>query len=260
MNRTRCRNGKRKSTFVRRMITNARTSTNRRVAKTPVGLCRHNASRVGGPTISTRGILRLLPDPNTGITSVMDKLIAGRFVEQAQTDEASAKLAQAGFAPARVAVFFVNSPGQHDRYPIGGDRDESPGTRSAAAGAAAGAAGGVALGAAAGALLGPAGALAGAAVGAYVGSLPGALDDMQAQRTGGRGLHADDVPRIREAGMLVAVVTPDDASESRAIEVLRSAGATDIERNTGEIRDGDWVDFDPLAKPGTLIQEPGVRG
>ena len=190
----------------------------------------------------------------------MNTLVAGRFIEQAQTDAASEMLAQAGFAQERVAVFFVNAPGQHDQYPIGGDRDESPGTRSAGAGAAAGAAGGIAIGAAAGALLGPAGALAGAAAGAYVGALPGALDDMHAQRIGGRGLHPDDAPRVREAGMLVAVTTPDEASESRAIEILRRAGATDLERNTGDIRDGDWVDFDPLARPGTLITDTDARG
>ncbi|MEP7063763.1 MAG: hypothetical protein ABI881_15340 [Betaproteobacteria bacterium] len=179
----------------------------------------------------------------------MSKIIAGRFIEQAETDAALEKLVAAGFARDKLAAFFVNSPGKHDLYPTGGDEDESTGTGSAGPGAAAGAAAGGAIGAAAGSVLGPAGAVAGAAVGAYVGSLPGALDNME-KRTGiGGARHTVTAPREREAGMMLAVATPDAASEASALRILRSCNATDIEQGEGEIRNGEWVDFDPLSLP-----------
>lgn len=191
---------------------------------------------------------------SVALTCVMAKIIAGRFIELADANAAADQLVNAGFERQNLAAFFVNSPGKHDIYPIGGDQDESPGTKSAGAGAAAGAAGGGAAGAAAGAVLGPAGAVAGAAVGAYVGSLPGALDSMH-QKTAHSGTQdATSAPRIREAGMMLAIATPDVGSERKAVELLRRAGATEIEQNTGEIRNGDWVDFDPLAPPGAVVR------
>ncbi len=180
----------------------------------------------------------------------MANIIAGRFIEQAQADAAIAGLVAAGFPRDRVSEFFVNSPGQHDLYPIGGDQDKSPGAKHGGSGAAAGAAGGGAVGAIAGAALGPAGAVAGAAVGAYVGSLPGALDSMKGSAT----RQDAEMPRVREAGMMVAVAVQDSARESGAAEILRANGGTDIERNDGDIHDGDWVDFDPLAPPGALVR------
>jgi hypothetical protein len=179
----------------------------------------------------------------------MSKIIAGRFIEQAEADAALEKLVAAGFARDKVAAFFVNSPGKHDLYPTGGDEDESPGTGSAGPGAAAGAAGGGAIGAAAGSILGPAGALAGAAAGAYVGSLPGALDNMEKRAGTGDARHTVPARREREAGMMLAVVTPDQASVTKALQILRSSDATDIEQSEGEIRSGEWIDFDPLATP-----------
>ncbi|MEO8847977.1 MAG: hypothetical protein ABI440_05030 [Casimicrobiaceae bacterium] len=182
----------------------------------------------------------------------MAKIIVGRFIEQVHADAALADLVEAGFDRASISVFFVNSPGKHDLYPVGGDEDHAQGTKSAGAGAAAGAAGGGVVGAAAGSLLGPAGALAGAAVGAYVGSLSGALDNMHG-RPGSSPRRV--AAKTREAGMLIAVATPVPTSETEAVQILRACGATDIERNDGEIRDGDWVDFDPLAEPGRLPGE-----
>jgi hypothetical protein len=177
----------------------------------------------------------------------MSTIIAGRFIEQAETDAAIEQLVQAGFARDQLSAFFVNSPGKHDTYPIGGDEDVSPGAEGGAGGAAAGAVGGGAAGAAAGALLGPAGALAGAAVGAYVGSMQGALGVMDGKGGDDDNLTERDEPETRNAGMMLAVATPTPASEARAIEVLRRAGATDMERGNGTITAGDWVDFDPLS-------------
>jgi hypothetical protein len=36
-----------------------------------------------------------------------------------------------------------------------------------------------------------------------------------------------------------------DSNENDALEVLRTHGARDIERTSGEWRDGAWIDFDP---------------
>src|SRR5665213_1280475 len=135
----------------------------------------------------------------------MDTIIVGRFVEQVDADTAMTRLTGAGFECGGIAMFFVNSPGQHDLYPIGGDEDKSPGTRSAGVGAAAGAAGAATVGAVAGSLLGPAGALAGAAAGAYLGSLSGALDNMHHNGGAGKNSPETPAPKIREAGLMVAV-------------------------------------------------------
>lgn len=177
----------------------------------------------------------------------MTTIIAGRFIEQTATTAAVDKLVQAGFAPDSLASLFVNSAGQHDRYPIGGDQNESPGTEASGPGAAMGAVGGGAVGAFVGAVFGPAGALAGAAAGAYVGSLPGALDNMSDDTTGGGTHRKETLPEVRKAGMMVAVATPNAEVESTALAVLRDAGATDIERSTGTIAGGEWTDFDPLS-------------
>ena len=47
--------------------------------------------------------------------------------------------------------------------------------------------------------------------------------------------------------MMLAVATPNATAETRALEVLRSAGATDIERSAGTIVGGAWTDFNPLS-------------
>jgi hypothetical protein len=51
----------------------------------------------------------------------MNKIIAGRFIEQAVTDQALENLVRAGFDRGKLAAFVVNSPGKHDLYPTGGD-------------------------------------------------------------------------------------------------------------------------------------------
>jgi phage tail tape-measure protein len=177
----------------------------------------------------------------------MTTIIAGRFVEQAETSAAADQMVQAGFARTRIASLFVNSAGQHDRFPIGGDQDESPGTEGSGSGAAMGAAGGGAVGAFVGAAFGPAGALAGAATGAYVGSLPGALDSLSEATGDDGGKRKLPLPEVRKAGMMLAVATPNPVAESKALEVLRSAGATDIERSAGTIEGSEWIDFDPVS-------------
>lgn len=174
----------------------------------------------------------------------MTTIISGRFEQQTAAQQAVASLQNAGFPGPGISTFFVNPAGQHDRFMVGGDQDESPGAKDSDRGAAAGTGIGGVAGAAAGVLTtpltGPAGALGGAALGAYVGSLIGSMagtDD------------ADEMPPVRAAGMLVAVAVGDAANQQDAIDALRAAGATAMERAEGQIIDSQWVDFDPLSSP-----------
>ena len=183
----------------------------------------------------------------------MTTIITGNFQQQDEAQRALSELAGAGFATDQTTTFFVNPPGQHDRYPIGGDQDESPGTEHAGGGSASGAAVGGAIGVAVGLatlpVLGPGAAVAGAGAGAYVGSLYGALgntDDKNNPET-----HADREDlrhsrQTRKSGMLVAVSSPESAQQDTAIRILRAHGATDIDRPEGTIVAGDWTDFNPL--------------
>jgi len=43
------------------------------------------------------------------------------------------------------------------------------------------------------------------------------------------------------------------------VELLQRMGATDIERAEGIWRNGDWVDFDPLAPPQLVEPEREER-
>lgn len=77
-------------------------------------------------------------------------IIAGRLQQQSEADNTVEELRHAGFAHESISAFYVNPPGQHDAYPIGGDRLDSPGAKEAGKGIAAGAAAGAVVGAATG--------------------------------------------------------------------------------------------------------------
>ena len=183
----------------------------------------------------------------------MSTIVTGNFQQQDAAERALAALASAGFARDQTTTFFVNPPGQHDLFPIGGDEDESPGTEEAGGGSAAGAAFGGVVGAVVGLaalpLLGPGGTVAAAGVGAYAGSLYGALghtDDMSNPAT--PAAH-DELRRrgaTRKSGVLVAVSAMASAQQDTAIGILRAHGATDSECTEGSIVAGEWTDFDPL--------------
>lgn len=184
-------------------------------------------------------------------------IIAGNFEDNTRATDAVKALIDRGAASTQVCVFFLNPPGQHAIYGIGG-RNESPGARQsdtgALKGAAVGGAAGLGLGAAAAATtaaLGPIAALAALGVGAYTGSLVGALSKSgtHAEREAGE----PKKPPPRHAGMVVAVNISEKMTEERAIEVLREHGARDIERAKGTWRDGKWEDFDPSSAP-QLVQ------
>jgi len=182
----------------------------------------------------------------------MTTIIAGMFEQRSDSDNAITRLRDAGFPHDQISAFYVSPPGQHDTYPVGGDQDRSPGAEDSAqgtaVGSAAGGAVGVIIGSATAPVSGPIGALAGGLVGAHIGNLVGALGMMKED---GDGAGENPIPS-RPAGLLVAVSTPVPTSQSRAIAVLRQAGAHDIEQNEGTISQGDWEDFDP-ARPPQLI-------
>jgi hypothetical protein len=170
----------------------------------------------------------------------MSTIIAGRFQLQDEATHAVDELLVAGYERGGISSFFVNPAGQHDTFPVGGDRDKSPGAEDTGRGAAAGAA----VGLAAAPVSGPAGPALGGLVGGHLGSLVGTL--------GATEDSADHPQRRREAGMLVAVEVYGEEQERRAIEVLHRLHADAIERNQGHIRDGDWEDFDPLSPPALI--------
>lgn len=183
----------------------------------------------------------------------MTTIITGNFQRQDDARGAWSDLLGAGFGADEMTMFFVNPPGQHDLYPIGGDEDESPGTENAAAGAASGAAVGgvvgVAVGLATVPVLGPAAPVAGAGVGAYAGSLYGALGHTDNKNNPETQSAREELQRsepLRRSGMLVAVSAPASERQDTALGILRAHGAIDIERTEGTIVAGEWTDFNPL--------------
>lgn len=170
------------------------------------------------------------------------------------------ELLRAGFARENISTFFVTPQGQHGTYPVGGDHDKSPGAKDSGKGAAMGAAAGAAVGIATTPFLGPLGAVTGGLVGAHVGGLVGGLSQMkESGETDGEPEEAENVAPIRQAGMMLAVGVGDQEYEDRAINVLRSLGATDIERAQGTITNGDWVDFDPVSRMELIENVPQQR-
>lgn len=186
----------------------------------------------------------------------MSLIIAARFQTFDQATVAAQNLFAAGFAEDDVHTFYINSAGEHARYPLGGDRMADPDAKGGHLGAVAGAsvlgllfavlAGFIATRLAAPVLI----IVAAAGVGAYLGALAGALWIV------GRGKRrANHVPRaqephpaVRPAGVMLALhVMPEQDAEAR--RVLRESGGRDIERAQGRWAHGKWEDFDPLKTP-----------
>jgi hypothetical protein len=178
----------------------------------------------------------------------MATILAARVETQTEAERLVTALRTAGIAPADVTSFYLNPPGRHAEYPIGGDAHHDEGTKhsgkTAAAGAAVGGVAGAVLGTAVAAATDPGLAavagLGGAGVGAYAGSLAGGLSGA---RAGDPRKSSVEEPVERAAGVIVAVRV--DSTENDVLEVLRAHGGRDIERTTGEWRDGTWIDFDP---------------
>jgi hypothetical protein len=185
----------------------------------------------------------------------MSTIIAGLFENIEQAGDAEESLRRHGFGAGDVCHFANNPPGQHDRFPIGGDENADPGARHAHAGTVAGAGVGAGAGAAVGALVaGPPGAAVGAGVGAYVGSLAGTLNQLE-----GKG--SDSRPVRRPAGVMVAARVDGAQPERTAVAVLRAEGAQHVERAQGTWSDGKWVDFEAVDTPEVIApgaEEPGI--
>lgn len=173
----------------------------------------------------------------------MSTIIAGEFPSKTPADMAMARLRAAGVSNENICFFHVNPPGAHDRTPIGGDRDESPGAKQAEKGGVAGAGVGGVVGAAVGAasavLVGPLAIPIALGVGAYTGSLVGGLNA------------TEETPAfVRPAGNLVAVnLSGGNVPEDQVIRILSESGGNPIERAEGTWAGGEWADFDPVLTP-----------
>jgi len=185
---------------------------------------------------------------------MMTQIIAGHFQQQLQVQQAIDQLQNAGFPQDKICAFYLNPPGQHDLFPLGGDRDKSPGAKESghtmARGAVTGGVIGGAAGIAGGVVAGPVAPVVGALVGAHIGSLVGSLSGMKEKDE--QEQDNENTITQRKAGMMVAVSTEQSDNEHDAVEILRSLGAEQIERADGTISEGNWEDFDPLKAP-TII-------
>ncbi len=151
----------------------------------------------------------------------MTTIIAGQYDTFDEAGLAADRLREAGFGAQAISVFFNGAPGRHATFPIGGDEFADPEAHPLGRG-----------------------------VGAYVGGLAGAASESESH-------DAEDPHRVwrRPAGVMVAVAIDDPSRERAALDALRDTGAENIEQAEGEIRDGNWIDFDPLASP-RLVDEP----
>src|SRR2546422_8846602 len=142
----------------------------------------------------------------------MPNIVAGRFEQQTDADASMAKLVQRGFARDQITSFFVNPPGEHAKFLIGGDREASPGAKTAGTGAVAGAAiggaVGIGLGLAATPIVGPGAGPTAGGVGAYMGALAGALGKMEDSSTEQRP-YAETPPEVRHGGAMGAGYGPE---------------------------------------------------
>lgn len=186
----------------------------------------------------------------------MSLIVAARFQTFDQAELAARSLFAHGFSEDDVHTFYVNTAGEHDRYPLGGDRVADPDSQGAQWGAVIGAACiGLVFAVVCGAVAwrisgsGPA-IIAAAGVGAYIGSLWGAL--WVVGRHSRRRINApspiDAPPEVRPAGVLLALHITRDR-EDEACGLLRDAGGKQIERAHGRWQGGKWQDFDPLEPP-----------
>jgi len=195
----------------------------------------------------------------------MQTILAGRIDTQQRAEELIAQLSERGVARGDMQSFYLPPPGQRARFAIGGDqyadRDAREAPKGQAKGAAIGTAAGLVAGGIAAAAVPPLAPviLAGVTgVGALAGTVAGAVSSAKSpeeseqseksERPEQSEQSADPAPQARRGGLMVAVrVTP--RTESIVMDALQAAGVQDIERASGEWRDGQWIDFDPSHQP-----------
>jgi hypothetical protein len=182
----------------------------------------------------------------------MARILVGQFDDFDSARAAAGELRPLGIGSGDTEIYALNAPGQHDRYPVGGDQDEDRGARKgdegAMGGAAMGGVAGLALGAAAIPVVGPLGVAAGAAVGAYAGALHGAVDKM------------GDTPQIpmRPAGVRLAVKLAAGVNRQDVVAAFHRYEVRSIEEAEGTWHAGSWVDFDPVSTP-KWLEEPTIH-
>ena len=183
----------------------------------------------------------------------MSPIVAGRFQTFEQAEGAVQALTDANINREDISVFYVNPTGQHGAVTTTGDSALSDpaaleSESDVVAGAAAGGAIGLAVGIAAAApLVGAAVAVTAMGVGAYTGSFAGNL--------AGAGDADIPAPLPRRAGVLVAVRLEEDLALQRVSIILSAQDGEDIELADGVLRDGKWIDFDPVT-PQRFISAP----
>jgi len=158
----------------------------------------------------------------------MATIIASRFQLKEQAELVIEQLIQVGFEAGKITSFYVNPPGQHAVYPIGGDRYQSPGVPVFGNAAENGTTGA-------------------AVVETVIGT--GTVGDIHVAHNADP---QNDMAPLRRAGMLVAVELDDRSFQDRAVTFLEKLGAEDIEQMEGKIVGGEWLDFDPLSEPSYL--------
>lgn len=179
----------------------------------------------------------------------MARILVGQFDDFDSAKAAASDLHAFGVGAGDTEIYALNAPGQHDRYPVGGDQDEDRGARKgdegAVTGAAIGTVAGIALGAAAIPVVGPLAVAAGAAVGAYTGSLHGAVESM------------GDKPQVpmRPAGVRLAVNVTAAVRRQDIVAAFHRHDVRSVEEAEGTWQAGSWVDFDPVSTP-KWVEEP----
>jgi hypothetical protein len=180
------------------------------------------------------------------------QILSGQFDDFERGELLVAELHSLGVPGNDIQQFMLNAPGQHDKFPIGGDEDADRGARGsengALAGAAIGGAAGAALGLAALPLAGPIAGVTGLAIGAYTGSLAGALNNL-----GDKTDKSPERSSARPAGVRVVVHAPTAEQRSRVIDAMLRHHARSIEEADGEWRSGTWANFDPVSVPRWVV-------
>ncbi|MFD4836689.1 hypothetical protein ACFWP0_04220 [Achromobacter sp. NPDC058515] len=186
----------------------------------------------------------------------MSLIVAARFQTFDEATLAAQKLFAEGFTEDDIHTFYINTAGEHGRYPLGGDRLADPDAKGGHVGAVVGASLlGLLFACLGGLIAARLGAsvfivIAAAGVGAYLGALAGALWVIgRGKRRAQAAPSAPQThPTVRQAGVMLALHVPPQR-EATARQVLRDAGGHDIERAHGRWLDGKWEDFDPLTPP-----------
>lgn len=187
----------------------------------------------------------------------MSLIVAGRFTTFPAAEAVAEKLFARGFVEEDVNLFFVNPRGQHARHAMHAGAPPVPVpmsphlTRNLTAGAVAGAVAGVVIFGAMSASF-PIVVIA-AAVGTWIGARIG----MSVSRQHVAEHHERVLRETRNSGVLLAVHVSAE-NQAVAAEVLREAGAADVERASGRWQGGHWADFDPTRAP-EPFGEPGQQ-